>query len=100
MPGVLPRREGGDGSSAHSLDSGAEAVRGVSMNWMNAYVRGLLIFGYFLVATVIIPNLVVRLEAVGNASTIVQDVVVLTLWGGGLVVGLYLLRRFQARGII
>lgn len=70
------------------------------MSWINAYARGLLIFLYFLVATVLIPNFVLRLDAVGSASTLVQDVLVLAIWGGGLVAGLYLLWRFQRQGLI
>lgn len=70
------------------------------MNWMNAYVRGFVVFVYFLVMTVMVPNFVLRLGSVGNSSAFVQDVVVLVVWGAGLVAGLYLLRRFQAKGII
>ncbi len=70
------------------------------MSWMNAYVRGLLIFVYFVIATVIIPNFVVRLDSVARSSSIVQDLAVLTTWGAGFVAGLYLLRRFQRKGVI
>ena len=70
------------------------------MNWMNAYVRGFLVFMYFLVMTVMVPNFVLRLGTVGNASAFIQDVVVLAVWGTGLIAGLYLLRRFQAKGLI
>ena len=70
------------------------------MTWMNAYLRGLLIFAYFVVATVIIPNIVVRLDVITGASSVVQDLVVLGVWGAGLVAGLYLLRRFQRTGLI
>jgi hypothetical protein len=67
---------------------------------LNAYVRGFLVFAYFLVATVMIPNYVLKLEAIGSASTVVQDLVVLGIWGAGLVAGMFLLRRFQAKGIV
>jgi hypothetical protein len=70
------------------------------MSWLNAYVRGFLVFAYFLVATVVVPNIVLRLDAVGSASSVVQDLVVLAIWGTGLVAGMYLLRRFQAKGIV
>lgn len=70
------------------------------MGWLNAYVRGFLIFAYFLVATVIVPNYVVRLDQIGRASAVVRDIVVLGVWGVGLLVGLYLLRRFQRTGLI
>lgn len=70
------------------------------MSWVNAYIRGLLIFLYFFVATVYVPNFVLRLDFVGDASPFVQDSIVLVIWGGALVAGLYLLRRFQRQGLI
>lgn len=70
------------------------------MNWMNAYLRGFLVFLYFLVATVVLPNFILRLDPIGSASDVVQDTVVLVVWGVGLVAGIYLLRRFQAKGIV
>lgn len=70
------------------------------MNWMNAYVRGLIIFLYFLVATVVVPDFVLKLDSVGSLSALLQDVIVLAIWGVGLIAGMYLLRRFQARGHI
>ena len=70
------------------------------MNWLNAYVRGFLVFAYFLVATAIVPNYVRKLDAIGSASTVVQDLVVLAIWGAAFVAGIYLLRRFQAKGIV
>jgi len=70
------------------------------MTWVNAYVRGLLIFVYFVVATVIVPDIVVRLDVITGASSVVQDLVVPGVWAAGLVGGLYLLRRFQRTGLI
>lgn len=70
------------------------------MSWINAYVRGLLIVAYFVAATVIIPNAVLRLDFLLGAAGVVRDVAVLAVWGGGFVVGLWLLRRLQARGVL
>jgi len=70
------------------------------MNWLNAYLRGFLIFVYFLVATVIVPNYVLKMDAMGRASAVVQDLVILAIWGAALVAGIFMLRRFQAKGII
>ncbi len=70
------------------------------MSWINAYVRGLLIVAYFVVATVIVPNMVLQLEAVVSASDVARDLLVLAVWGTGLVAGLWLLRRLQRRGAI
>ncbi len=70
------------------------------MTWVNAYLRGLLIFVYFVVATVIVPDIVVRLDVITGASSVVQDLVVPGVWAAGFVGGLYLLRRFQRTGLI
>ena len=70
------------------------------MSWINAYVRGLLIVAYFVVATVILPNAVLRLDPVLSASDVIRDLLVLAVWGAGLVAGLWLLRLLQRRGTI
>jgi hypothetical protein len=70
------------------------------MTWMNASLRAFVIFGYFVVATVWLPNLIVRLGPVASAPSFVSDSVVLAVWGTGLVVGLWLLRFSQRRGLI
>ena len=70
------------------------------MSWINASLRGLLIVAYFVLATVIVPNTVLQLDALVGASGAVRDVVVLAVWGAGLVVGMWVLRRLQARGVI
>lgn len=70
------------------------------MSWINAYVRGLLIVAFFIVATVFIPNAVVQMGVLSDASGVVRDGVVLVVWGGGLVVGLWLLRVLQRRNLI
>jgi hypothetical protein len=68
------------------------------MSWSGALVLGLLIVGYFVVATVLLPNWALRL--VSDASRTVRDAMVLVVWGIGFVAGLVLLRRTQARGLI
>lgn len=70
------------------------------MSWMNAYLRAAVIFLYFFVATVYVPNYVLRLGFVSDATAVVQDIVVLVIWGVALVAGVYLLRRFQRQGLI
>ncbi|MCH7584268.1 MAG: hypothetical protein IH941_03800 [Acidobacteria bacterium] len=70
------------------------------MSWINAFVRGLLIVAYFVVATIIVPNAVLRLDSVSAASNVVRDMVVLAVWGVGLAGGLWVLRRAQRRGLI
>ncbi len=70
------------------------------MSWINASLRGLLIVAYFVLATVIVPNLVLQIDALVGASDAIRDVVVLAVWGAGFLVGLWVLRRLQARGVI
>ncbi len=70
------------------------------MSWINAYLRGLLIVAYFVVATVIVPNAVLRFDSVLSASNLVRDLLVLAVWVAGFVVGLWLLRFLQRKGAI
>lgn len=70
------------------------------MSWINAYMRGLLIVAFFVLATVTIPNYVIKWSTVADASRWVRDGIVLGFWGGGLVAGLWLLRLLQRRGVI
>jgi predicted tellurium resistance membrane protein TerC len=55
---------------------------------------------YFIVATVWLPDFVLSLDAVASASETVRDFVVLVVWGGALVAGMYLLRWAQRRDLI
>lgn len=70
------------------------------MSWKTASVRGFVVFLYFVVLTVVVPDVVIGLDAIASASTFVRDLVVLLVWGGGFVGGLWLLRRLQSRGVI
>ena len=70
------------------------------MTWINATVRGVIVFLYFLVATVWIPNTILQLSFVADAAPFVRDSIVLAFWSIGLFGGLFLLRRAQKRGLI
>lgn len=70
------------------------------MSWANATGRGLLIVLYFVIATVWLPDLVLGLGFVSEASRFLRDLIGLVVWGAALVAGLYLLRRFQRQGLI
>ncbi len=70
------------------------------MTWMNATVRALVIFFYFLVATVWLPDFILGLGPVADASSAVRDAVVLIVWGTGLGAGFWLLREGQRRGMV
>lgn len=68
------------------------------MTWANALVRGLGIFLYFAVATVWIPNLVLKLLA--DSSNLIQDLSVTLVWAVALGFGMWALRYAQRRGLI
>lgn len=70
------------------------------MGWLSATLRGLIIFFYFVLATVWLPDFVLTLGAVAEASRFVRDLVGLTVWGVGLVAGLWMLHFFQSREVI
>lgn len=70
------------------------------MTWMSASLRAGAIFLYIVVFTVIIPDVVIGLDPIATASNVVRDAVVLAVWGAGFVGGVWLLRRYQARGLI
>ena len=71
-----------------------------AIGWISATLRGLIIFFYFVIATVWLPDLVLSLGAVADASRFVRDLVGLGVWSVGLVAGLWMLRFFQSKEII
>ena len=70
------------------------------MSWMNASVRGVGIFVYFVVATVWLPDFVLKMDSIASASSFVRDLVVLVIWGAAFVGGLWLLRFGQRKGLV
>jgi len=70
------------------------------MSWMSATWRGLLIVAYLVVGTVWLPNRILRLDTVEQASGNVRDALVLVVWGIFLGAGMWLLRVGQRRGLI
>ena len=70
------------------------------MSWIGAIGRGLLIVAFFFVGTVWIPDFVLKLDSIASASSLVSDLVVLVVWGGGFTGGLCLLRLAQRRGFV
>jgi len=70
------------------------------MGWASATLRGVLVFAYFVVFTVLVPDFVLRMDIVANATAIVRDLVGLAVWGVGMILGLWMLRRAQSRDII
>lgn len=70
------------------------------MTWANAIGRGVLFVVYFIVATIWLPDFVLNLGPVAEASGFLRDLVVSVVWGGALVAGIFLLRWSQRRGLI
>ncbi len=70
------------------------------MSWIGAIGRGLLIVVFFFVGTVWIPDFVLKLDSIASAPSLVRDLGVLVIWGGGFAGGLYLLRIAQRRGLV
>lgn len=70
------------------------------MSWLSATLRGFIIFSYFFIATVWIPDFVLQTSVVAEASSFIQDAAGLVVWGTGLLVGLIGLRMAQLRGLI
>jgi hypothetical protein len=65
------------------------------ITWTRAYVLGLAIALYFLVATVWLPSFVLRLGFVAAAPSILRDLIGAGVWFVFLAVGLVALRLAQ-----
>jgi len=70
------------------------------MSWRQGLIRGFVIFLYLALATVWLPDVVLQLDVVAEASVGIRDLVGLLVWGGAFVAGLWMLRRGQRRGLI
>jgi hypothetical protein len=68
--------------------------------WLIAVGKAILIFAYFVAATVWLPSWALRLDAVAGASSLVQDAVGTGVWLVTFAFGLWGLRRLQALGSI
>ena len=56
--------------------------------WLDAWLRSGIIVVYFVVATVVVPSVVLQTETVSRLDRPIQDVIGVGLWTGGLAVGL------------
>jgi hypothetical protein len=70
------------------------------VSWLSASARGAIIILYLVIATVVIPNAILRMGAIAQAPSFVQDLVPLAVWSIGLFGGLYGMRVAQSRGLI
>ncbi len=56
--------------------------------WLDAWLRSGIIVAYFVIATVVVPSMVLQSETVSRLDRPVQDVIGVGLWSGGLAIGL------------
>ena len=68
--------------------------------WARAYVIGVVITLYFIVATIWLPSFVLKLSFVASAPAIIRDIVGSGAWFAFLAAGLFALRRAQHSGLI
>lgn len=70
------------------------------MSWLKAWLLGIAVFGYFVVATVWVPDFVLQLDSIASASAFVRDLVLMVVWGCAFVGGLVMLRIGQRKGLV
>jgi membrane protein DedA with SNARE-associated domain len=72
----------------------------LSDRWFRALGKSLVIFAYFVFATVWFPSWILGVTAVAAAPAVIHDLVGATAWLVPFVSGLWILRRLQAAGRI
>lgn len=70
------------------------------MTWTTASLRGMVIVAYFVLATVWLPDRILGIGFVRSAPEVVSDLMAFTVWGAGLLGGMWSLRIGQERGLI
>ena len=73
---------------------------GTSITWTRAYVLGIGIALYFMVATVWLPSFVLRLPIVASADSMMRDLIGSGVWIVFLLAGLVGLRLAQRARLI
>lgn len=71
-----------------------------SQSWWMAYGKALLVVLYFVLATVWLPSWVLGIGFVERAAPVLHDLAGAGAWAIAMAVGLWALRRSQARGWI
>lgn len=67
------------------------------MSWAQTFWKGFAVVAYFFVATVWIPDRIARFQGLPIEA---KDILVVLAWATGLMLGMWLLRGAQRRGII
>lgn len=69
-------------------------------SWPQAIGKAVLIFAYFVIATVWLPSRLLGVSFISSAPSAVRDLVGSGVWFGFLVAGMWTLRNLQAKGWI
>ena len=69
-------------------------------SWPQAYGKAVLIFAYFVIATVWLPSRLLGVSFISTAPAVLRDLVGSGAWFGFLVAGMWTLRSLQAKGWI
>lgn len=69
-------------------------------DWPRAWLKAVVIFLFFVVATVVVPSLVLEWGPVSRAPRIVQDLIGSVIWVVALVAGIYALWRGQRERVL
>jgi hypothetical protein len=69
-------------------------------SWPRAAGKAVLIFAYFVIATVWLPSRLLGVSFISSAPAAVRDLVGSGVWFGFLVAGMWTLRNLQAKGWI
>ncbi len=72
----------------------------LTMPWLDAWLRVAIIVVFFVLALAVIPSMIMQTDIVARLPRAVQDVIGLSLWGGGLVVGVWTLWYTHREGRI
>lgn len=96
--GTLPELSGMAIAAAFALAAAAavlvlsprivSVIDRLDVPWLDAWLRSAIIVVYFVVATVVVPSVVLQSETVSRLDRPIQDVIGVGLWTGGLAVGL------------
>ncbi len=96
--GTLPELSGMAIAAAFALAAAAgllvlsprivSTIDRLDVPWLDAWLRSGIIVVYFVVATVVVPSIVLQTETVSRLDRPIQDVIGVGLWTGGLAVGL------------
>jgi len=68
--------------------------------WTRAYILGVVIALYFIVATIWLPSFVLKLSVVASAPAIIRDLIGAGVWSVFVAAGLIGLRMAQRAGLI